>query len=562
LGRLRPQHPCAFKRKDGAVDSPYYGYPSDFKFNYRLDVSPSPLFTEILKPCLRNGKEGFEFLGRVRPPVSGEGKVSEPFCTPYAVDLIKRQFPELLDGKNIVKTKYMLTAKYPRAEYTSMSRYANDFANPKEGAWNAACVMLSEAYKCMGDSEIADIDVAIDWLERQTSPGYPWTLRYLTKDKIVDSQWFKPWYQRWESALIEQKDCRTMLFDFLFKAFIKDEPKKREDVEKHNPRTILASPIQGSVLSNRLFADMNNKLTLAGSYLSVPCFVGVKKFNRMWHELFLYLNVFPNKAHGDCTRFDGTVSPNSFMSIANFRASCLNNENYKSLIYWYYDQMCNSVIVGSCGDLFRKFMGQPSGQGNTLHDNSLIHTLYWFYHWCTKVVVSDPIKFQSTWESFQKFVRLMVMGDDVVWSYSNEVKALMSPEAVTATFLELKVYLKAEYAPRYEDLEFCSMHWVIDGGIFVPLMKREKMVASLLIKSNMNVRTYLRRVVSIRTEVWWDPYLRRLCNSLVTHLLDNYSHELRRKPIGTGGDDADFDTIMTLYLTPQVISDHYKTPSI
>jgi hypothetical protein len=93
-------------------------------------------------------------------------------------------------------------------------------------------------------------------------------------------------------------------------------------------------------------------------------------------------------------------------------------------------------------------------------------------------------------------------------------------------------------------------------------MKKEKMIASLLIKSNMNARTYLRRVVAIRNEVWWDLYLRKLCNSLVNHLLDNFSVELKGKPTGTGGDDADFDTIMALYWTPQVISDHYKTPSM
>jgi hypothetical protein len=283
----------------------------------------------------------------------------------------------------------------------------------------------------------------------------------------------------------------------------------------------------------------------------------------MWHTLALHLQKFKYKAHGDCTRFDGTAQPVTFDFLSELRNSFLNTDQMKKFVQYFYDNVVNSVIAGSEGDLFRKVMGQPSGQGNTLHDNSIIHTMYFFYHWCLFVVPKDPVKFRSSWASFQEHVCLVIMGDDVVYSYGEDVVEYMHPSKVAESFKSLGVTLKfgEEVTENVEDLEFCSMRWQIDGGVYVPIMKRDKMLASLLLKDNENHRLYLTRLLGIRVESWWDPYMREFTNSLLKWFLIKYEGELHSKKSHCPSifhDDPDFDTVMILNWPALVIDYHYK----
>jgi hypothetical protein len=475
------------------------------------------------------------------------------------VPFLKTCYPDLLDSKNMLQTKYMLSAKYSRAEYVSISRYSQSWQYPRIHAWDDAQVMCAEAFACMDRSPILDLASSIQWLDRQTSPGYPWSLKHSNKVPIVDSEWFEPWYIQWERSVLEGK-----ALPFKWRCFIKDEVKKATDVLAHNPRSILSSPIEATVLGYRLFGVMNDRLTREGSLFRSPCWVGVSKFNRMWHKLAMHILFFPNRAHGDATRWDGSVMPPSFDFIARWRSHNLTTDAMKEAIKYFYHNVLHSEIVGCEGDLFAKHIGQPSGQVNTLHDNTIIHALYFFYHWC--LVVCCDKRFLPTWLSFRSHVHLVVMGDDVIWSWSDDVKHLMTGSALAKTFLSIGVILKYndgdDTNQTIDTLEFCSMHFHNHGGVYVPLMKREKMIASMFLKKQeVNPRVLLRRLLSIRIEVWWDEYLRNLVDRSIDFILENYTPQMTGKPTGCGGDDASLELILTLRWPRYVIEKHYLQPN-
>lgn len=518
---------------------------------------PTSLYLDTLAKKIPHCND-FEYLGRVDPGYHKDHKVVRTIICPLLKSVLKEYYPDLCDGEYL-RTKYNLTAKYSLAEYTSMSRFKNPYIKPHDIPWNNAKHMVSEAFSCIKDCGVLDLDDSIKWLNRPTSPGYPWTLVYQTKAPIIDSEWWRSWYFEWEQSVISRVANR-----WFWKSFIKDELKKKTDIDEHNPRTITGSPIQGSLLGCRLYSDFNDKMTRAGCNFQIPCWVGVSKYNRQWHRLAMRLARFECKFHGDCHRFDGTCQPCSFDLPKDLRRCSSNFSKEEEIMHeYYYDNVVNSVIVGSLGDLFSKFMGQPSGQNNTLHDNSIIHLSYWFYHWCY-YVCPRLLSVKPTWFSFREHVELIVMGDDVVWSCSKHVLNFMLPSLVAKTFSTICVTLKfdSDRPSEWEELEFCSMTFRDLRGLYVPIMKPEKMIASIFLKSGKNPRMVLRRLYALRIEVYWDKYILLMVDRCIDHIKRTYMTDLRLKPTGVEGDDLSYDQIETLYWSSYTIEQHYLWPRI
>jgi hypothetical protein len=225
-----------------------------------------------------------------------------------------------------------------------------------------------------------------------------------------------------------------------------------------------------------------------------------------------------------------------------------------------------SLIVGWLGDLFAKRQGQPSGQLNTLADNTLIHLSYWFYYWCAVVVKKLPDLY-PTWASFREHVCLIVQGDDSIWSYSDYVKEWFLPPVVAKYFAEFGVTLKVTHTTPQElkDLEFCSTAFLYFKGSFFPVLKRNKMMATICYIKNEyvladNPRVFLRRMMALRIEVFWDRKLFEFVEDVIDYVLQRYKQRLLSKPTMIMGDDQTFDQIMDLRVSRFHIHKMYFSP--
>jgi hypothetical protein len=331
-----------------------------------------------------------------------------------------------------------------------------------------------------------------------------------------------------------------------FKPFVKRELKKKEAININDPRTVLASPNEHTQLGYRLYAPMNERIMQVP--FRTPCYGGITKFHGYWDKLARKLMTFKYIGDGDVSHFDGTIPIDAFNKVRDLRFASSNEKNINYHDFYYFC-VVNSLIVGSLGDVFMKKQGQPSGQSNTMIDNSLIHVSYWYYLWC-KCVVGSVDGTSCTVESFNEHVFLMVNGDDVVYSYSEAVRPFFKPSFVKDFFFTIGVNFKfTKDNPSIEEVEFNSTFFSLRHGFYVPIPKREKMLASLLLKPKTNPRIVLKRLLAIRVEVWWDDYLRDFINNVVDDFLVDYKYELSQNPTGHDGDDSCLDDILKLRLS-------------
>lgn len=501
-------------------------------------------------------KDKMPFVGTVRSvpfrldyPVL---PVINPIVKPYVMHLLKGKVDE---KTGVISSKYALATKYPLAEYKSLERYVKPDVLPRKVPWRVAQHMLTECFRDLESSAVMKEEEALVHTTKSTSCGYPWGLVFSTKTQLIESDQFWSYYH---SLINDVKKGRPRAI--FWKSFIKGEFKKKTDLDNDVPRTITGCPLEMTVLGNQLFANMNGKITNENLTFNMPIWVGASKFRRGWHKLAMYLLQFPNLFHGDCHRWDGSVRKVHLQTIRDIRKTWLFlREEYGSLVDWYYAQVANSLIVTMTGDVVMKVGGQPSGQVNTLTDNTLLHILIWFYHWCIEGVRHG---FQPTWSCFRQHVALMIMGDDVIYSCDDDVKHFMKPTAVDRTFNQIGFSLKHEgdVPQSIFDVEFCSMYFKKYDDVYVPYPRAEKAMMSIVAKPCNNVRKLLKRVLALRVEVFWDPTLLEMCDSIISGLLHDHIDELYKKPTYVDGDDQYLDDILQAHWSVRFLSDMYLVP--
>lgn len=493
----------------------------------------------------------FDYLGRVFHRSPKSSVPVEPRLSPLISTYLHESFPHLLEGEVLRDNEYWMAAGNAPSEYQSMSRYSSPNRSFSRVPYELAERMLSDAFSSIGNVPMLDLDSSFYWLEKQSSPGYPWKNLYQTKALLLASDFFRSWYVWWERKIFS-----GFCFLVFWRAFIKREWKKLSKLLALDPRTILACPIEFNLLGNRLFGAQNSEISVLGRLGEVPLWAGATKFNAGWNNLAARLDSFPNMNDSDVVHFDGSVRVRVFKTIRNLRLSwAQRSPGYTRAVFYYYSQVIFTTIVGWYGDLYRKKKGQPSGQVNTLHDNSLIHLLYWFYFWCAYVVpyLHD---LSPTWVSFKEHVCLVVQGDDAIYSYSDYVKKFFHHDYLVKSFSDFLVNVKVTHRNPVHSvlgLEFCSTGFTRYKSMFFPIPKKKKMLATIVyVKHSLsspaarNPRIFLRRLMSIRIDVFWEKELFDLCESLIEYVLENFSASLAQTPSYSEGDDSTLQQILDL----------------
>jgi hypothetical protein len=537
----------------GPVPSFLSHYPriisSTINYTDSSSSEPSFLYKELLATKKNRFQENlFYYLGKVKIFVGRQGVYKHPVVHPLISSFLFKSRPELFDSNNRIKDcEYGMTYNTPRGEYNSAAKYGEDLPQMNPQGLGRATMMLSDCFSLMERQPLLDLDSALFWLEKQSSPGYPWRNVYRTKSELLSSDYWRAWYTWWEKQIFS-----GIYYLAFWRSFIKKEWKKLTSIFAHEPRTILCSPIEITVLGNRLFGMQNAYIAKLGAHFLIPCWVGNSKYNLNWDRMAKELQRFPNKNDSDCKHFDGNVRKKAFDSIKGVRMSWFQKpKEVAKAVTYYYIQVCFSILVGWFGDVFSKSHGQPSGQTNTLVDNSLIQLLYWFYHWCV-FVVPNLRDLEPTWVSFKQHVCIFTQGDDAIYSYSDYVKKFYLPPVLRSAFLSFGVTLKHshEEPQTMEQLEFCSMGFLLYKGSYFPTPKRAKLLASILYIKNPadnflcnNARLLLRRLISLRVEVFWDKFLFDLIEQIIHYMLNKYDSILRSRPTGVNGDDLTFEQI-------------------
>lgn len=494
-------------------------------------------------------------MGTVSVPPFGIGFPELPKINPILKPYVKFLLGNKLQG-DVIISKYALARTYVRAEYESVSRFIKPDLKPDLHYFQRAVDMMDECFNCLHRSATLEMESAKENLNKSTACGYPWMLKYRNKRDLFASGNFLPYYVDLKND-VSKGVPRTVFW----KSFIKSEFKKKTDLNAHLPRTILGCPVELALLGNELFGVMNGKMAQGGANWQLPIWVGKTKYNRNWHRLATKLTKFKWLFDGDISKFDGSARKFFLRFVRDMRKSWLYLQDIstKNRVDWYYAQVIYSLIVTYIGELILKLGGQPSGQVNTLTDNTLIHLSLWFYHWSIHAIANG---FEPTWDDFKKHVELMVMGDDVIYSCDDDVYHFMKPSEVAKTMASVGFHLKhsADGGINISDADFCSTGFGFVDDCYVPLPKHDKSLLSIVADKGgvRNPRLILRRLMSLRVECFWDKPLLDIIEAAIAGIKADYAYELRQIPTGQGGDDQTYDQILAVEFSYGKIESMYN----
>lgn len=413
------------------------------------------------------------------------------------------------------------------AELPSLAKYAKPQHAPHEAdAWTLAQDFLFQHFapEMMGSSEISS-ETAWAEMDRTTSPGYPWSIKFANKNDFAEFGNGRvicdDWYDHLESGTENPP---------IWTSSVKAEMLPVEKVLSNTRRTFTASPVEHNHATSRVCNDMNSRMFAAGKAGRVWSAVGMNKYARGWHMMCCRLRQkqrFRGVAF-DAKQFDSSLCNVLFFAVWGFRRQMLIDEASKRRLDALYRHIIWSFIIMGDGHIVQKSTGNPSGSQNTTPDNTLCLYLLFAY-----AIVCEYRVFFGVFPSYEEVHSMfsaVFYGDDSILMATEEVWTWLDPHRIADRFAEFGVTLLPEdedWTPRSLDqLSFLSQRIAFDSasGMWVPIPEFSKLVGTLLCGSTrMHPLMSLYRATALLCDHYWNLESRNLLVRFIEFLLRDSS---------------------------------------
>jgi len=381
--------------------------------------------------------------------------------------------------------------------YNSLVRFDHADFKCDDRLWDIAYDWLyREFFPIMSGSVIYDYDTVREYMVDDTSPGFPMSVKYPTKAAYLKSQdgFFNNFH--WDCL---GSDDPIITFDAVS---IKVELRSKAKVDSDKPRTIIAEDTDDSVAGQRLFLDQNIRMN--SHHLEASSCVGLDPYHGGWHRCCIKMSVHPNSFELDGKEYDGRFHNRAQSNICRFRKACLaveyrTKDNLKRIDN-FYNRMKGGFLVQVDGRVYLRTTGETSGNSNTVNDNSLknrqdMTVLY---------LMLVPKKYHS-FEMFNKHVSLVIVGDDVNLSVSDEILPFFNAKNIIAISSSIGMEYETPCAdPRpFHDTSFLSSRFVLrrfgEIEMYVPVLDCVKTKCSMLHGNEKgDVLSLIQRVCNMR----------------------------------------------------------------
>jgi hypothetical protein len=284
-------------------------------------------------------------------------------------------------------------------------------------------------------------------INRSTSPGYPWCMnrggkpgktKWLGSDEYDFTSPDALELREQVNDLIEA--CRTdQPRDILWIDTLKDERRPIEKVDEGKTRVFSNGPMHYNIAFRKYFMGALAHLRHNRIYNGIG--VGINVWSNEWNFLAEYLTAnSPTMIDGDFSNYDGTLSDQIMWEALDVLHSLYDDgdENYKIRSnLWYYacfaTRLCRDKVYTCTHSL-------PSGFPATAEVNS-IYQLIAFRCIYLKMARTQAPQYANM-ACFNKFVRLIIYGDDNIVSISDEIVDWFNMETIKNAF---KLYLNMTY---------------------------------------------------------------------------------------------------------------------
>lgn len=369
-----------------------------------------------------------------------------------------------------------------------------------------------------------------------SSPGFPWNAIGRTSKKdvmvteilesckkyIADKTWLEPY--------------------FIYNAFMKDELVKRGKIEKKQQRVICGDSYVHVLLTGITSCKFND--SLVHNWEQLPSRVGVSLFGGAWHRLAMALGANEDRVYwdSDFSGYEFSLAAELYWLIMLLRSSFLSSSFYQDLLAKLYEDMIFGPILFPWAVLFC-FGVTRSGHGNTIIDNTIIS---WF------LVVYGCLKQGVSLAFLIEYLRLAIIGDDVVLSMPRQLAERIDLSRLKADWLEVGVTSKGgDFWVELDHVDFCSMSFLSFKGWWVPKPTRlAKLTLSSVVYRSKSPVDRLGKCISLRTLTCFDNRLWGVVEHLTDVVVRRHSEGCSGNPqwLGLLKARASREAVQSLYL--------------
>lgn len=420
------------------------------------------------------------------------------------------------------------------AGFKSFFHYDRPDIHPHSGPWDDAWLWLEMHFQpyLRGSITLSEQE-AIAEIDHTTSPGYPWSLKYVDKTSFFASHCASVVSEFWDVIAMDwdESPFQSCVPYPIWTCAQKRELRSVEKVALQDHRTFTAAPVEHTVALARLCHDMNQRM-----YDSVhehSSFLGGTKYLGGWERMYKRLRKHTKFFHMDGVKFDRSLARKFLERIAIFRWRMLSKEsqtpeNFRRLMR-LYDHIINSVVILENGELVQKFGGNPSGSGNTSSDNTDCLYVCFAYAWL--VLCHETGQYHmATYEKFRENVELALNGDDNLFSVSDAVSSWYNATSISGIWLrDLGIATKGASPPMtWDQTVFLSMTPVVVRGYILPSPNYGRVLSSVMYGSAVDDdRVHFLRTCALRLDSWpnealrtiLDRYLEWLCRMRKSRLV-------------------------------------------
>jgi hypothetical protein len=464
------------------------------------------------------------------------------------------------------ENKYRMSIPSRETNYLGSSKYEREQPVLNEHTWALSGQwMRHRFFEALSDSVIVRQDVAIAEMDKSKSNGYPHNLKYRQKRDYIATADFAINDNEYYEFLASPENyipCFWGLAD-------KYELRSVEKLAVGKIRAFTASSIHHTVANARMCYDFNQKFY--ASNMKTPSFVGATKYFGVWNEMVRRLEVHPNGFELDMKDYDASMFRRALADMAEMRFEFLAPEHRTIESYYrlrnLYDDVINSVMVTPLGEVIVKDTGNPSGQGNTIVDNTIILYRLFCYAFIElhkqhyvgdaerireiieirsrhNAVVDSDVDEDALDEELQRLyarrltqdymnknVCAFLNGDDNSFTCTDTVVSWFNARSIAMSLgtIGVTVTTPCEEPRSAHELGFLSQTSRLDeiSNKYLPVPEHERIMDSLeLASESADIRWSLLRAYALRIESWACEKTRALIWSYIQFVWKTYPQEL------------------------------------
>lgn len=380
-----------------------------------------------------------------------------------------------------------------------------------------------------GTGQLSLNDVIREW-DGASSPGFFYNVKYHSTRELLENQRMVTECSKWDDALQKGKPLPDIYVSSL----------KRQELRKVGkaPRTFMGSGKRMLAWKQVLYKSQNDAITRNHANLWIK--VGMSNYYRGFHKLYTQIKQKAGKNSifwdSDVSGWDRSVPEVLIRAVYRLRhrlwPNNMRNEKNHKRAEILLDLTINSFVLLEQGEVVKKKKGIPSGDGNTITDNSWGHELV-VINGLLEMIPENVLNRMNLMEIMDLCYTLEMafMGDDNIGGANLDKFPWFSLEKLQKTYEKFGFTLKQIHTSnKLEDLEFLSRTFIERKGCMLPLPNREKILCAMAYGNHgLHPKEMFQRALSMAQESWPDEKLYGFLIKYIGWFYESFRMELEEE---------------------------------